>query len=95
MLICSRVVNLIVVYHNNEMNDYVDVFQNIKCLLKDARNRLVHIALCHLYNVQKQAKVIHCVRSQNSNLSWEGDVRRTMKALATFCVFLWVVFIWL
>lgn len=69
MLMCTRGVNLIVVYHNNEINDYVDAFQNIKCLLKDASHRLVPIALFHLYNVQKQAKVIHCVHSQNSNLS--------------------------
>ena len=45
----------------------MDEFQNIKYLVKDARHRVVDTASFHLCNVQKQAKEIHSVQSQNSN----------------------------
>lgn len=46
------------------MTDYMDEFQNIKYLVKDARHRVVDTASFHLCNVQKQAKEIQCSMSE-------------------------------
>jgi hypothetical protein len=62
------------------MNEHVNEFDNIKCVVKNARHNPVRTALFYFCNVLKQAKVLCSVQNQNANPVY-GGTRRVLKVL--------------